>query len=100
MHSSGRFRLRVYENVRRPTMIQRETAALIWNSRIFTKDTGSLRYIYDRGLTFFSGEGANRRAVRSIGTLQDITALKEKEREFSKPPTGNWRNLPTLRRMT
>jgi signal transduction histidine kinase len=48
--------------------------------RIHAADDGSLRHIYGQGLTFFEGEGASRRAVRAIGTLQDITALKKGER--------------------
>ncbi len=48
--------------------------------RIHAIDDGSLRHIYGQGLTFFEGEGASRRAVRAIGTLQDVTALKKGER--------------------
>jgi PAS domain S-box-containing protein len=48
--------------------------------RIHTVDRGSIRHIYSRGLTVFEGEGGERRAVRAIGTLQDITALKQGER--------------------
>jgi PAS domain S-box-containing protein len=48
--------------------------------RIHTADTGTLRYIYNLGRAIFEGEGANRKAVRAIGTLQDITVLKERER--------------------
>jgi len=48
--------------------------------RAIKADTGKLRYVHAQGQSFFEGEGANRKAVRSLGTFQDITAFKEKER--------------------
>ena len=48
--------------------------------RIYSVESGSLRHIYSQGRTFFEGVGSARRAVRAIGTLQDITALKQGER--------------------
>ena len=43
--------------------------------RILAWHDGSVRIVYVRGQTVFEGEGASRCAVRSIGTLQDITSL-------------------------
>jgi PAS domain S-box-containing protein len=71
------------EIVRKRTLSYQDPAGngrLELEFRIYTRDTGTLRYIYDLGRTIFEGEGANRRAVRSIGTVQDITALKQGER--------------------
>ena len=42
------------------------------------------RYIYSQGQTFFSGEGANRRPVRSVGTVQDITERKVFEAKLQR----------------
>lgn len=41
--------------------------------RIFAPKDGSLRWLHLRGQTFFTGEGANRRAVRMSGVLSDVT---------------------------
>jgi signal transduction histidine kinase len=48
--------------------------------RIHAWDDGTLRYVYDKGQTFFEGEGASGKAIRSIGTLQNVTVLKANER--------------------
>jgi len=49
--------------------------------RIVRRD-GSLRWVATRSQTFFSGEGAARRAVRTIGAVQDITERKLAERQL------------------
>jgi PAS domain S-box-containing protein len=38
---------------------------------------GSTRWLYGRGRTFFEGEGKDRRAVRYVGAIQDITGHKQ-----------------------
>src|SRR3546814_19238947 len=40
---------------------------------------GEIRWVQLRSHTFFAGEGPARRAVRSIGALQDITDRKHAE---------------------
>ncbi len=40
---------------------------------------GSIRWINERAGTFFAGEGADRRAVRTIGACTDITERKQAE---------------------
>ncbi len=48
--------------------------------RIIRRDGGE-RWIATRSQTFFSGTGAGRRAVRTIGASQDITARKKLDAE-------------------
>jgi two-component system CheB/CheR fusion protein len=43
---------------------------------------GTVRWITAKGRTFFAGEGAERRALRFIGTVRDITARKRVEQEL------------------
>jgi light-regulated signal transduction histidine kinase (bacteriophytochrome) len=43
-----------------------------------------LRYVYGQGQTIFQSEGAARKPVRSVGTLQDITALKQGEQTLRR----------------
>jgi len=47
--------------------------------RIINANDGTLRHIYGQGQMFFGGEGDERHAMRSIGTMQDVTALKRGE---------------------
>ncbi len=47
--------------------------------RILRWDDRSLRHLHVQGQMFFEGEGQNRRGVRSIGTLQDMTGVRERE---------------------
>lgn len=47
--------------------------------RILRRD-GSVRWLTTRSQTFFEGEGPTRQAVRTIGALRDVTAVKEAER--------------------
>jgi len=49
--------------------------------RIIRRD-GTLRWISSRSQTFFSGEGRARRALRTIGAVQDITERRAAEREL------------------
>jgi PAS domain S-box-containing protein len=44
---------------------------------------GSLRWVQARGRTFFEGTGANRRPVRSLGTMLDVTERQRVERELA-----------------
>jgi|GEM_PF-6917134 len=52
--------------------------------RVYCWGDGNLRYVYAQGRTIFEGIGPTRRAVRSVGTLQDITGLKQGERELRR----------------
>ncbi len=49
--------------------------------RIVRRD-GELRWLSTRSQTFFDGEGAARRPVRTVGAVQDITARKQTERQI------------------
>jgi PAS domain S-box-containing protein len=49
--------------------------------RVIRRD-GNLRWVTTRSQTFFEGEGAARRAVRTIGAVQDITERKRAERQL------------------
>lgn len=55
--------------------------------RIVRRD-GSLRWIATRSQTFFEGEGPARRAVRTVGAVQDITAQKLAERQLRLTQTS------------
>lgn len=44
--------------------------------RIKVNRGGGICYVLARGRTFFGGEGDERRAIRSVGTIQDITEHK------------------------
>jgi PAS domain S-box-containing protein len=46
--------------------------------RVITKD-GSVRWLRARAQTFFEGQGAARKAVRTVGATVDITDLKQVE---------------------
>ena len=48
--------------------------------RIVRRD-GSVRWLTARSQTVFEGEGDNRRPVRTVGGIRDITHLKEAEEE-------------------
>jgi signal transduction histidine kinase len=45
---------------------------------------GSIRWTSTRAQTFFAGEGAARRAVRTVGAVRDITEQKQAEAEQKK----------------
>ena len=45
---------------------------------------GEVRWIRDTGRTLFAGEGDERRAVRVVGTVQDITERKRAEEELRR----------------
>ena len=47
--------------------------------RIVRRDNGEMRWILNRGRTFFKGEGAERRPVRNTGIVMDITDRKRVE---------------------
>jgi len=49
--------------------------------RVVRRD-GNIRWVTTRSQTFFEGEGDARRAVRSIGAVQDITERKLAERQL------------------
>ncbi len=52
--------------------------------RIITQNGKGVRHIYAQGQMFFEGTGANRRGVRAIGTVQDITDLKRGEQALRR----------------
>ncbi|MEQ8847499.1 CheR family methyltransferase [Botrimarina sp.] len=45
---------------------------------------GATRWVRDTGQTFFAGKGADRRAARVVGTVQDITRQKQSELELQR----------------
>ncbi|HMK47453.1 MAG TPA: PAS domain S-box protein [Methanocella sp.] len=47
--------------------------------RIRRVSDGAIRWIHNTTRIFFSGEGSDRKAVRLIGVIQDITELKQAE---------------------
>jgi PAS domain S-box-containing protein len=48
--------------------------------RLLLRD-GSTRFLTARSRTFFEGDGADRRPVRTVGAVRDITSQKQAERE-------------------
>jgi PAS domain S-box-containing protein len=50
--------------------------------RILRRD-GSIRWVSTRGETIFEGAGKTRRAVRLLGTVEDITARKQAEEQLA-----------------
>ncbi len=44
---------------------------------------GALRWVEARGRTFFDGSGPSRRAIRSLGTMFDVTERRRAERELA-----------------
>lgn len=52
--------------------------------RIFRWGDRALRYVYGQGQTMFEIDGENRKPVRSVGTLQDVTALKQGEQKLRR----------------
>ena len=48
------------------------------------RDDGGLRWITTRSQTFFEGEGAARRPIRTVGASRDITDEKTAEQERSR----------------
>ncbi len=65
---------RVEAAVRTATQ-QQKPAPFSVEHRIVHQD-GSIRWVYSQGLVTFEGKDADRRAVRLVGTLADITATK------------------------
>jgi PAS domain S-box-containing protein len=49
--------------------------------RIIRPD-GEVRWLVTRSQTFFEGEGAARRPVRTVGAVRDVTELKRLEEQF------------------
>jgi PAS domain S-box-containing protein len=47
--------------------------------RIVRVDTGEIRWLFNRGRTFFEGVGASRRAVRCTGVVGDVTSRRVAE---------------------
>jgi PAS domain S-box-containing protein len=45
----------------------------------FRRKNGEVRWVETLGLAYFGGSGRERRAVRMVGTAQDITERKERE---------------------
>ena len=56
--------------------------------RIIRRDDGALRWVMIRSQTFFEGAGAERRPVRTVGAVEDITARKNAERQIGLMQTS------------
>jgi light-regulated signal transduction histidine kinase (bacteriophytochrome) len=52
--------------------------------RIVTWNGTGIRHVLAQGQMFFEGEGENRQRVRAVGTLQDVTALKQGEQALRR----------------
>ena len=52
--------------------------------RITPWNSAGLRHVYARGLMMFEGEGSRKRPVRGLGTLEDITAMKQAEQALRR----------------
>jgi PAS domain S-box-containing protein len=48
------------------------------------RDDGTTRWVHAKGRVIFEGRGDDRRPVRFVGTLQDITARKEAEAQLTE----------------
>ncbi len=55
------------------------TGEFVQEYRIVRADTGEIRWLYNRGRTFFEGVGANRHAARFIGVVGDVTTRRMAE---------------------
>jgi PAS domain S-box-containing protein len=64
--------------------------------RIVRRD-GEVRWVRDTGRVHFEGEGAGRRAVRVVGTVQDITDRKQVRTRCAKASGGSSRPCPSKR---
>jgi PAS domain S-box-containing protein len=69
--------------------------------RICRADTGEVRWLAKSCQTFFEGTGDNRRAIRTIGVMVDITERKVREGhdKFLSDLSSAWipvRDVPTL----
>ncbi|HTX43287.1 MAG TPA: PAS domain S-box protein, partial [Methanocella sp.] len=60
--------------------------------RIRRAPDGEVRWVYVKSRVFFAGEGAERRAVRILGAIQDFTERKRAE-EALKTSEEKYRNL-------
>jgi PAS domain S-box-containing protein len=47
--------------------------------RIIRPSDGAVRWVHIKSRTFFAGEGTERKAIRSLGAIQDITEHKQAE---------------------
>ncbi len=55
------------------------TASFVQEYRIVRADTGETRWLFIRGRTFFEGVGGNRRPVRCLGVVGDVTTRRMAE---------------------
>ena len=55
------------------------TGEFVEEVRILRADTGEIRWLNNRGQTFFAGDGRERRAIRNLGVVIDITDRKRTE---------------------
>jgi PAS domain S-box-containing protein len=52
--------------------------------RIIPWNGSGVRHVYAQGQWFYEGEGENRRPLRAIGTVQDVTQLKRGEQALRR----------------
>jgi len=55
------------------------TGDFVQEYRIVRADTGEIRWLFNRGRTFFEGVGANRHPVRCAGVVGDVTTRRMAE---------------------
>lgn len=61
-----------------------ETGRFEADYRIIPWNGHGIRHVYAQGQWFYEGEGENRRPIRAIGTVQDVTALKHGEQALRR----------------
>src|SRR4029079_881781 len=60
------------------------TGYFVQESRIVRADTGEIRWLFNRGRTFFEGVGVNRRPVRCLGVVGDVTTRRMAQESVSE----------------
>jgi PAS domain S-box-containing protein len=66
-----------------------------------TRRDGAIRWLTTRAQTFFVGEGATRRPVRTVGAVRDVTEVRlaEEERERLREQLGHAQRLESVGRL-
>ena len=76
IHSEDRERVM---SAMRDSLAPSGTGEFVQEYRIVRADTGETRWLFIRGRTFFEGVGGNRRPVRCLGVVGDVTTRRMAE---------------------
>ncbi|HEY6599090.1 MAG TPA: ATP-binding protein, partial [Pseudomonadales bacterium] len=76
IHSEDRERVM---NAMRDSLAPTSSGEFVEEYRIVRADTGETRWLFIRGRTFFEGVGGNRRPVRCLGVVGDVTTRRMAE---------------------